>query len=144
MSRRTARAAALQALFQIDLTKTDIDKAVDFAAGENALEGKQVEFVRDLVTGVVNHLEALNQVIKAVAIEWELERIAVVERNILRIALYEMCYPTETPLNVAVNEAIELAKTFSSQESAKFINGILGKVLENIDQYRQVSANTGV
>lgn len=144
MSRRSARAAALQALFQIDITKSNIDKAIQFAIEENGLNESQQTFARTLAEGVIANLSDINSIIKKVALEWELERIAVVERNILRIALYEMCFAQEVPPQVAVNEAIELGKTFSTEESGKFINGILGKVIENIDHFRQLPVNTGV
>lgn len=144
MSRRSARAAALQTLYQIDLTKSNTEKALQFAIEENGLKESQQTFTKSLVYGVISNLSAINSIIDKVTLEWELERIAVVERNILRIALYEMCYTQEVPLQVAVNEAIELGKTFSTVESGKFINGILGKVIENIDQYRQIPANTEV
>lgn len=140
MSRRAAREAALQVLFQIDIGKVDFAKALDFVVEENRLNEKQVEFLRGLVRGVLRRLARIDGIINEISVDWNLERMAGVDRNILRLALWEICYSAEVPPNVAVNEAIELGKTFSTGESGRFINGILGRVLESLDKYREVNA----
>jgi len=140
MSRRAAREAALQALFQIDIGKVDSKKALDFVVEENRLNQKQVEFLWGLVHGVLGRLERIDGIINEISVDWNLERMAGVDRNILRLALWEICYSAEVPPNVAVNEAIELGKAFSTAESGRFINGILGRVLESLDKYREVNA----
>ncbi|MFA5881470.1 MAG: transcription antitermination factor NusB [Eubacteriales bacterium] len=137
MSRRAAREAALQTLFQIDIGKISIDKAVAFVVEENKLKKKQEEFIRLSVQGVMENLDRIDNIINEVSIDWDLGRMADVDRSIIRLALYEICFSEEVPPNVAVNEAIELGKTFSTAESGKFINGILGKVLVNLPKYRQ-------
>ena len=137
MSRRAAREAALQTLFQIDIGKISIDKAVAFVVEENKLKKKQEEFIRLSVQGVMENLDRIDNIINEVSIDWDLGRMADVDRSIIRLALYEICFSEEVPPNVAVNEAIELGKTFSTAESGKFINGILGKVLVNLDKYRK-------
>ncbi len=144
MSRRAARESALQVLFQIDIAKITFDTALAFVVKENKLNEKQAEFVRMLVQGVLQNLGSINKIINEVAIDWNLDRMAAVDRNILRIALHELCYSDEVPPNVAVNEAIEMGKKFSTPESGKFINGILGKVLANLEKYRKVESNAGV
>lgn len=144
MSRRAAREAALQALYQIDMVKTEADKAVAFVVEENNLNNSQKEFVLSLVHGVLDNLEHINRTIDEISLEWNMERMAAVDRNILRIALYEICCSDNVPANVAANEAIELGKTFSTAESGRFINGILGKVLSDPDQYRKEKSITGV
>ena len=144
MSRRAARKAALQVLFQIDIGKTTLNTALDFITEENQLDHNQVEFVRSLVSGVMEHIDSLNRIINEVAFEWNMQRMAGVDRNILRMSLFELCYSVDVPPNVAVNEAIELGKTFGSAESGKFINGILGKVINNLDDYRQINIKSGV
>jgi len=144
MSRRAARESALQVLFQIDIAKINFDTALAFVMEENKLNEKQAEFVRMLVQGVLQNLGSINKIINEVAIDWNLDRMAAVDRNILRIALHELCYSDEVPPNVAVNEAIEMGKKFSTPESGKFINGILGKVLANLEKYRKVENNAGV
>ncbi|MBU7007639.1 transcription antitermination factor NusB [Phosphitispora fastidiosa] len=143
MSRRAARQAALQVLFQMDIGQTKFDNALDFVVTENKLDQKQVQFIRDTISGVLEHMDALNQIINEIAVDWDMERMAGVDRSILRMALYEICY-SEIPPNVAVNEAIELGKTFSTAESGKFINGILGRVVKNLDDYRRVTTNSGL
>lgn len=144
MSRRVARQAALQALYQIDIAKSPVGSAVDFVVEENELNNKQVEFLQVLIDGVLQNIERLNKIINEISIDWNIDRMASVDRNILRLALYEICYSEEVPPNVAVNEAIELGKTFGTAESGRFINGILGKVLENIDCYRPAVTDAGV
>jgi len=144
MSRRAAREAALQALFQIDIGKTGIENAVAFVVQENELKEKQEQFVSFLVNGVMQNIEPIDRIIREISIEWDIQRMASVDRNILRLALFEICYSSEVPPNVAVNEAIELGKTFGSADSGKFINGIVGKVLTNIDRYRKLVDNVEV
>jgi N utilization substance protein B len=133
MSRRAARKAALQVLFQIDMGKVSLAEAISFVEEENGLNEKQREFLSALVKGVIDNFDEINGIIKEVAID----RMAAVDRNILRLALYEICYSNEVPPNVATNEGIELGKTFSTDESGKFINGILGKVLVSLTKYRK-------
>lgn len=144
MSRRAAREAALQVLFQIDLGKADYANALSFVTEENNLTESQVSFVRDLVSGVLRNIENINTIINDISIDWDLNRMAAVDRNILRLALFEMCFDDKVPPNVAVNEAIELGKTFSTAESGRFINGILGKIMENPDKYRKIKHDVGV
>jgi N utilization substance protein B len=137
MSRRAARKAALQVLFQIDMGKVSLAEAISFVEEENGLNEKQREFLSALVKGVIDNFDEINGIIKEVAIDWDIDRMAAVDRNILRLALYEICYSNEVPPNVATNEGIELGKTFSTDESGKFINGILGKVLVSLTKYRK-------
>lgn len=144
MKRRAAREAAVQALYQIDIIKAEPDEAVSFAVEENGLNESQKAFTFQLVSGVVDNLAEINKTIEGISLEWDLERMATVDRNILRIALFEICYTRGVPPNVAVNEAIELGKTFSTSDSGRFINGILGKVLANPEQYRKEKSGTGV
>ncbi len=144
MKRRAARQAAVQALYQIDIAKVDVDRAIAFVVEENNLSKVQEEFVIKLTTGVISNLSEIDGIIKDIALEWDIERMAAVDRNILRLALFEVCYSTEVPPSVAANEAIELGKIFSTSDSGRFINGILGKVLANPEQYRKVESETGV
>lgn len=93
------------------------------------------DFTGKLVYGVLANLVFIDQVITAVSKDWRLERMANVDRNLMRLALYEVFYCNDIPNNVSVNEAIDLGKIFGGDDSGKFINGILGKVIENIDRY---------
>jgi N utilization substance protein B len=127
--RRRARVTALQALFEIDSVNHDPEMVL-----EQRLEGKSLpssgsEFARNLVSGVLEHKTHLDELIQKNAPEWPVEQIAVIDRNILRIAIFEIAIDQGTPLKVAINEAVELAKLFGSDSSPRFINGVLGALV---------------
>lgn len=135
MSRRQARERALQVLFQVDLGGAA--PAAAFAQMDEEfgqLNGSQ-DFAEKLVYGAIEHLAFVDRVIAAVSKDWSINRMASVDRNIMRLALYEVFFCDDIPNNVAVNEAVELGKMFGGDDSGKFINGILGKVIENIADY---------
>lgn len=134
MSRRRAREIALQVLFQVDLVNAETDRALNYMLAEFTVPDKMAVFIRSLVNGTLEHQSEIDNSIKQYAIEWDLTRMANVDRNILRLALYEILYGG-TPLNVAINEALELAKTFSHEEAPRFINGILGKIARETKEY---------
>lgn len=136
MSRRLAREAALQTLYQIELGKAAPEEALEFIITEFEVKPAMVSFVRELVSGTIEHLSYIDDVIRKAAIDWNLERMAAVDRNILRLAMYELFFRADIPANVSLNEAIELGKTFSTAESGKFINGILGKVVHQPELFR--------
>ncbi len=142
MGRRLARATALQTLYQIDLVKTAPDEALEFIITEFDVNPAQVPFVRELVFGTLENISYVDDVIKRVAIDWNIERMAVVDRNILRLAMYELFFRADIPVSVSLNEAIELGKNFSTAESGKFINGILGKVAHQADLFRVEKVNS--
>src|SRR3990172_4507311 len=123
--RRKAREYALQMLFQWDITHDSIDQiAATFF--ENYEEPPAVvEFARLLVSRTVDHVEDIDRLIQRHAEHWRLDRMAIVDRNLLRLATQEFLYDKETPKTVVINEAIEIARRFSSQASPQFINGIL-------------------
>ncbi|MFH1541184.1 MAG: transcription antitermination factor NusB [Elusimicrobiota bacterium] len=127
-TRRLSRECAIQVLYAMDackLTKAEIDEA--FWQTKN-YDKDVVAFAQELVNGTILNLEEINNLLKETAKNWELDRMAAVDRAILRLACYELLYTFETPLNVIINEAIELAKNFSTDESGKFVNGILDKI----------------
>src|SRR5262245_63063314 len=127
-NRRKAREYALQMLFQWDITHDSIETiAVSF--WQNHEEQQTViEFARRLVTQTVEHVEKIDAVIQSHAEHWRLDRMAVVDRNILRLATQELLFDTETPGTVVINEAIEIARRYSAQESPQFINGVLDSI----------------
>lgn len=139
-SRHLSRAIAMQSLYEWDFydMKKDIDEIVEVNIKEFGPDIEDKKFIWDLVKGVVNHLDKLDNIIKISAPQWPLEQINVVERNILRLALYELLYadPNEVPPKVAINEAIELAKSFGGENSGKFVNGILGTVFNQLKEFR--------
>lgn len=124
-TRRKARAAALQALFEIDLTRHRPDTVISARLEDMDLPEEGALFLRQLVMGVVERKEALDGVISRFAPEWPVDQLAVIDRNILRMALYELSVGS-TPIKVAINEAVELAKTFGSDAAPRFVNGVLG------------------
>jgi len=127
--RHRARVAALQALFEIDCAAHNPTVVVERRLEETELPEAGALFARELVQGVNDHQERLDGLIKRYAPEWPVDQIAIVDRNILRIAIYEILLQDETPLKVAINEAVELAKEFGSDSSARFVNGVLGSLV---------------
>ncbi|HDR7769323.1 TPA: N utilization substance protein NusB [Bacillus paranthracis] len=130
MKRRTARERAMQALYQMDITG-ELEPKV---AVENTLdEGEETnEFLESLVVGFVENKEVIDEAIRQNLKNWKLERISIVDRSILRVAVYEMKYMEEIPHNVTINEAIEIAKTFGDEESRRFINGVLSNIKDTL------------
>jgi len=127
-SRTRARGIALQALYEIDLAGHLPGVVLEERIQENELDNDLVEFVRQIVVGVAPLFETLDHFIAEHAPEWPLEQVATIDRNILRIALWEFAVFGETPIKVAINEAVELSKTFGSDSTPRFVNGVLGSL----------------
>ncbi len=127
--RRRARMAVLQALFEIDLAGHDPESVLAERLHHMNLPPAGQQFARHLLHGVLTHQDALDRIIARYAPEWPVEQIAAIDRNILRMALYELADKNDVPVKVAINEAIELAKIFGSDASPRFINGVLGSVV---------------
>jgi len=126
--RRRARGIALQALYEIDAVGHETTRVLDCLLAESRLSEENQTFVRELVNGVLQNREKIDQHIKKFAPAWPVEQIAAVDRNILRLAIFEILLNNKVPVKVAINEAVELAKTFGSDNSPKFINGVLGSI----------------
>jgi N utilization substance protein B len=126
--RHKARATALQALYEIDSVGRDPSAVIDRLTAETALTEDNAAFARELVTGVTTRLRDLDGQIRTYAPAWPVEQIAVIDRNILRLAIFEILFDNKVPVNVAVSEAVELARSFGSDTSGKFVNGVLGSV----------------
>ena len=142
MSRRQAREAALQALFQLDFNRPDeeeqreayetlaIDTALSEAEGE-PLTKKDRSYVKFLVSGTRSHLEEIDGMISSHAKGWKLERMAAVDRNLARLAVFEMCFAEDKLApGIAINEAVELAKKYGTDDSGRYINGILNALVK--------------
>ncbi len=135
MSRRKARERALQVLYQIDVGGADPAAAFSYMnEGFGAIKDSD-GFARRIVCGTLENMARIDRIIVAVSKEWNINRMAKVDRNIMRLALYEMLCCEDIPKNVSVNEAVELGKIFGGEDSGRFINGILGKVIENPGVY---------
>ncbi len=130
ITRRRAREKAVILLYQMDLLGKNPEEIVE----NDQLVGKKFdEFSLKLINGVTGNLKEIDSIIKATVQNWTLDRIAVIDRNILRVAIYEMIHEDDIPLKVSVDEAIEIAKNLGQKpDTPKFINGILGKFLNNI------------
>ena len=132
--RRKAREYALQMLFQWDITHDNIDQvAATFFQNQPEESEIVVEFARQLVMNTVEHVEQIDEFIRRHAEHWRLDRMATVDRNILRLAVQEFLYDKETPKTVVINEAIEIARRFSAQESPLFINGVLDSIKKELE-----------
>jgi N utilization substance protein B len=132
MRKRTkAREFALQILYEIDITHDDYAICLEVfwnAHLEDNIEEEVKKFTTELIKGVTENLEIINEKISRYANNWELKRMAVVDRNVLRISCYELMFCDDIPAKVSINEAIELAKKYSNPEAGKFVNGILDKI----------------
>jgi len=127
-ARRKARALALQALCEIDMVGHEMEGVVTHLLADGGLSEENAAFVRELVSGVIQNKERIDHNIQNFAPAWTIEQIPVVDRNILRLAIFEILLDNKSPVKVAINEAVELAKKFGSDNSSKFVNGVLGSV----------------
>jgi N utilization substance protein B len=136
--RRRVRSLALQSLYEVDTVghapEAVIARHIDNNPG---LSDENIEFLRTLVMGVLQVAPQLDEWIAHSAPEWPVDQLAVLDRNILRMALWELAVSDETPLKVAINEAVELAKRFGSDSSPRFINGVLGTLAKREQELRQ-------
>lgn len=131
MRKRTkARECALKILYAIDITNEDAKKCIDsfWQERHEDVDTAVKEFANQLVTGVSKNIELINKVITDYATNWRLKRMAVIDRNILRFATYELLFTEDIPPKVTINEAIEIAKRYGDKDSGKFVNGILDKI----------------
>ena len=133
-ARRRARMLAFQALYEIDSTGHEVEQALDNLLADGGLSEENANFTRELVNGVVRNREEIDQHIKRFAPAWPIEQIAAVDKNILRLAIFEILLDNKVPTKVAINEAVELAKTFGSDNSSRFVNGVLGAVSTLVDK----------
>ncbi len=132
--RRRARECALQMLFQIDLTGVGAEEVfAQFWAGQAASDETRA-FAQGLVLGVMRHRRSIDSVLTSSSEHWRVERMAVVDRNVLRMAVYEMLFHPETPAAVVIDEAIEVAKRFGGEESGAFVNGILDGIRKSVER----------
>ena len=134
-SRTKARGIALQVLYEYDLTGHPIGEIFLHRFQENLIEPKLKDFVREIVQGVVPLIGKLDKVISKYAPDWPLDQVASIDRNIIRISLWEFGVGKCTPVKVAINEAVELAKIYGSDSTPRFINGVLGSLVTNYDNY---------
>ncbi|MEK3730869.1 MULTISPECIES: transcription antitermination factor NusB [Paenibacillus] len=147
MKRRVAREIAVQSLYQMEMNEVDSMEAVTMllseAAEENETErviGDEVllkEYVLQLVNGTWNSREAIDELLAHYLKGWQVSRLSRVDRQILRLAVYELTQAEDVPGKVAVNEAIELSKHFGTEDSGKFVNGVLGRMIQELDRVKE-------
>lgn len=130
MGRRTARELAFKLLFQMELQKNGLDEQIEIFFEENEAENKQKEYIIDVVTGTRNKIAEIDKIVAKHLKGWTIGRLSKTDLSILRLAVYEILNRQDIPRNVSINEAVELAKTYGSEESAAFINGVLGQVVK--------------
>ena len=138
-ARHQARIAALQALYEIDCAGHVPDVVLERRMVEAQLPKAVETFARDLVQGILQHQSTLDLFIHRHAPEWPLEQMAYIDRNILRMAIFEFAIDGSTPIKVAINEAVELAKTFGSDSAPRFVNGVLGTLVEHKEDIAQAA-----
>ncbi|HXK18822.1 MAG TPA: transcription antitermination factor NusB [Polyangiaceae bacterium] len=131
-ARTTAREAALQMLFAIDATGNDVDQAISDFWRELPGDAEGREYADQLVRGVREGAEKLDERIRAASQNWRLERMARIDRNALRLGTYELLTRTDVPRAVVLDEAVELAKRFGGDESSKFVNGVLDRIADDL------------
>jgi N utilization substance protein B len=136
MARRRAREFALQALYQIDIAEVSAGGALESLWSEQLdggldarpADSEEIEFAQRVTRGVADRLEEIDQLIETASLNWRLARMPVVDRNILRLATYELVACEDVPVSVSINEAVELAKRFGDKDSRAFVNGILDRI----------------
>ncbi len=137
-SRHLSRSIAMQSLYEWDFSgqKADLEKIVERNCNEFGPGLKDKSFIWELVSGVIKHLKEIDEIISKSAPQWPLEKIAIIDRNILRIGVYELLFGDKeaVPPKVALNEAIELGKSFGGENSGRFINGVLGAIYREMEK----------
>lgn len=136
-SRTRARSVALQALYEIDLTGHQPGLVWEQRSAEEELDSKLSDFAHQIIFGVLPIHALLDNFIAQYAPEWPMDQVATIDRNILRIALWEFAVYRKTPIKVVINEAVELAKAYGSDSSPRFVNGVLGSLADHQNEIRQ-------
>jgi len=130
LERTKSRRQALHVLYQREITGDPIAKILNTGAYNTEEVGEPSDFARQLLAGVDHNQDCIDEVIESTSENWTLSRMPLVDRNILRIAVYELLFESEIPDSVSINEAVEMAKAYGGEDSSKFVNGILGKISE--------------
>ena len=143
-SRRTTRVAALQTLCEVDSVEHSLDEVLTYTKDSWRLSESASRFLGRLARGVLENVAEIDNIISEYAPSWPISQMAIVDRNLLRMGIYEISMGSDTPPKVAINEAVEMAKAFGSESSPRFINGVLGAVLQKVAASRASSAPAAV
>ncbi|MGM0370377.1 MAG: transcription antitermination factor NusB [Bacillota bacterium] len=133
ITRHQAREITVQFLYQIDINEDSLRDNLDNLAHEHPELNLEDSFLIDMITGAYQKIDEIDEFLDNNIENWKVDRMAKVDRNVIRLALYEALYEADIPVAVSINEAVELAKSFSNQESAKFVNGVLGKAIDELE-----------
>jgi N utilization substance protein B len=136
--RTRARGIALQALYEIDITGHPPGQVLSERFTDSQLDDSLLDFAKQIVIGILPIVNELDTIIAKHAPEWPLDQVAIIDRNILRIALWEIAVSNQTPIKVAINEAVELGKVYGSDSTPRFVNGVLGSL---VLQYQEILVN---
>lgn len=138
-NRHLLRTVALQTLFDWDFNEKsgNLEDIFDRVSGEFASDSEDLAFAKQLLDGVVQNQEALDEIIVKHAPEWPIEQITIIDRNVLRLGIYEMVFLHDTPAKVVINEAVEMGKRFGGDSSGKFVNGVLGALYKEHSELHQ-------
>jgi N utilization substance protein B len=128
MGRRASRELAMKLLYQLEIQKEDREQQKNRFFEDNTLAEKDKVYINDVVDGVFGRQETIDNMIELNSKGWKMGRISKVDLSIMRLSIYEICFRNDIPLNVSINEAVELAKKYSSEEAGSFVNGILSKI----------------
>jgi N utilization substance protein B len=142
--RTRARSLALQALYEIDIANHPPAEVLEHRLQDSPLSEDLAQFARQITFGVLPLTHELDQIIAKYAPEWPLDQIAAIDRNILRVSCWEMAVQGETPVKVAINEAVELAKMYGSDSAPRFVNGVLGSLADHQHEIEQLLRNASL
>ncbi len=131
MGRRASREMAMKLLYQLEIQRDDREAQMKLFFEENTLAGNDKTYVNDVVEGVFTNLKYIGDIIEKFSKGWKISRISKIDLSIMRLSIYEICFRDDIPYSVSVNEAVELAKKYSSEDAGSFINGILSKISDN-------------
>ena len=134
--RHQARIVAIQTLFEVDVAEHEMKRVLGQRLTESALAEEGIEFTQSLVSGVLQYREQLDSIIGKIAPDWPVDQLAAVDRNVLRMAIYELLVAKDTPTKVVINEAVELAKLFGSDSAPRFVNGVLGTLVKEKEKFQ--------
>ena len=132
--RRKSREHTLKILYRRDITKEDINEIIKSYWKENNINSSITEFSEQLAKGTADNLEKIDDYIKKVSEHWAIDRMGVIDRNLLRMAVQELLFMEDIPLKVTIDEAIEIAKKFGTDDSANFVNGVLDKIKKDLEK----------
>ena len=138
MNRHLARTLAMQTLYEWDFQPSkSIDELLTLNLRSADREASDTTFLKELIHGVILKVDNLDELISKSAPEWPMDQVSIVDKTILRLAIYEILYREDVPAKVAINEAVELAKTFGGDNTSKFVNGVLGTIYRQSDRYKK-------